>query len=392
MEQLEQNLYEVLGLTPDASEDTIRRVITDKSVQLNRKIPMAATLETKRKAENELSRITEARHHLLDAGRRRTYDASLNRPILGLPGEKAANKAAAGDPTQPLAPVTSELPTTMEKAVPPPAPKPAEADDRACPMCGERIKLSAAVCRFCHTVFDAERATKFNSGNLNPPPPAPAGTAPPQPGTAPLPAAPPSNAGLSVIIAFIAIVGVGVGTMIAKQDQTKTVIQQVPAPVPTVVYVAPAASEDEPGNTNYDPAPIRFSEGEMQMLMSNWQGIKRVAFMSLDTSRLSEVLTGKALEDTTKAISWCSDPANDARYPTIELVDMSINWVNQSDAYSATAAVTIEEIKEFSVKSKCKRTRSSYVAEYQLRNEAGTWRIADIPKIETSSKSSGACQ
>ena len=139
--------YDLLGVSPEADEEVLQKVISQQAAQWSKRSSNAASVESRHQAERTLQAIQEARQVLLKPERRAEYDRSLPAP------------AAAG-------------PSQQEAAVP-------TAEERQpCPFCLESIHPNAKKCRWCNEWLDGSAQPKAPPKSVTPPAPQPAATAP----------------------------------------------------------------------------------------------------------------------------------------------------------------------------------------------------------------------
>jgi hypothetical protein len=86
------NLYESIGVAPDADVEEIRRAIAGESAVWGRRAGAAAALHVRHEAEVTMQALAEARQVLLDPDKRKAYDETLSSqscPVGGEPGAVA---------------------------------------------------------------------------------------------------------------------------------------------------------------------------------------------------------------------------------------------------------------------------------------------------------------
>jgi hypothetical protein len=144
-----QTLYEVIGVAPDADEDTIRKAVGAQSSQWSKRVSMAATIEKRHEAERMMQVIQEARRALLDRAARSAYDQGLVEVSAQAIEESAAFAAAHAEEA------AARMP---------------------CPYCLELILVGAKKCRWCNEWLEAKAtgqepdgaAKRTPTGPLNP--------------------------------------------------------------------------------------------------------------------------------------------------------------------------------------------------------------------------------
>lgn len=112
---------------------------------------------------------------------------------------------------------------------------------------------------------------------------------------------------------------------------------------------------------------------DLESALRSWQQIKREAFLNEDDSRLTEILTGSALEETRGGLKWWAD--NEARYRDIQL--LSLNILNQKEM-SPTETQVVVEISETKDNSVDGLKTSTYRATYTLVKQAERWVISQM--------------
>lgn len=118
------------------------------------------------------------------------------------------------------------------------------------------------------------------------------------------------------------------------------------------------------------PEPMDTSD--VASALKSWQSIKREAFLNEDASRLTDILTGSALEETRGGLQWWTD--HEARYREMQL--HSLNILSQKEQGTETVAeVEISETKDNSVDG---LTTTTYKATYTLEKRDGRWYISRI--------------
>jgi hypothetical protein len=159
---LPMNLYEVLEVSKDVDDETLRRAIAHQSAIWSKRIPMAISVQKRHEAENMLHRLAEAKHLLLDPERRQAYNSSLEAVTeAAVPME--LRQASAATPQGPRRRMSDATPF---------------ADRQPCPYCGEQVLLSAKKCRWCNEWLEggavvptlSEAARDAGNGNALAPP------------------------------------------------------------------------------------------------------------------------------------------------------------------------------------------------------------------------------
>lgn len=150
-----------------------------------------------------------------------------------------------------------------------------------------------------------------------------------------------------------------------------------PSPSPSGSHSAspasPAATSEPGASAPATEAQTAIEAGDIESTLRSWQALKREAFLAEDDSRLSEVLSGPALEDTRGGLQWWI--SQDAMYKDIQLHELKI--LNQTDLSEteAEAEVSISETKDNTVQG---RNTSTYKAKYTLEKKDGRWFITGI--------------
>jgi ketosteroid isomerase-like protein len=342
-------LYDHLEVPQDADVETIRQAIARQSATWGRRVGASATLRTKHEAENMMQVLADARHKLLDAERRREYDATL---APALPSG-ARQGGGAGRP----AGRTSSL-----------EPRPASSADlgeKACPFCGETIKVQAIKCRHCGEFLD-DSVTRAQVSQV-PPPSGPA-VRPPQVPPPPAPARQPASSdssGIAVLFGVALVLGLGFVAVsaISKKapEPTPTPVQEAVAPTPEPSYYQ--APVEEPS-----PAVVMPDQAEITGFLQNWAE----AWSSLDVDRYIQYydsnFSGRDLSGETY------DYAGWYRYK--KQIAGKKSWVRITIAGNVeisgdSSLVTVEFNQLYESSNYSDRTRKLI----QLVQQDGTWKI-----------------
>jgi hypothetical protein len=99
--------YALLNVEPEADEATIRQAIARQSAIWSKRASGATTVEKRHEAERQLGLIAAARQVLLDAERRRAYDASIQSGLALPSAPKPRPKARTSVSSPPTASVGS---------------------------------------------------------------------------------------------------------------------------------------------------------------------------------------------------------------------------------------------------------------------------------------------
>ena len=139
-----------------------------------------------------------------------------------------------------------------------------------------------------------------------------------------------------------------------------------------------------------DAAPAANSGDDMKQsvksLIENWQKIKRTAVRNRDTTQLSEVLTGHALQVQTNGIKWLS--TNKKYYEMVprNVAVSSVTEIEKGKKYSVLATVKeSSKLYDEPTSKMLREAEDTYLVRYTVEKQGDKLLIGDssIEKIQT---------